>query len=206
MTASPTGKPVRGFPVEWREAAVFGALWGAVEVTLGTFLHTIRAPMIGVIMAAIAVGLLTASMMLIRRSWFPLRAALICAGLRSMIPGGGVIWGPFVGIVGQGVIVSLAFLILRKPLLAGPVAGALATIVAVLQGLIGQVVSYGKGLVEIYMTLLNKASDLLHVGQENGLVVLVLFFALVGLIGAAGGIAGWNLGRRALQRERVTSA
>ncbi|MCJ7579043.1 MAG: hypothetical protein MUP98_00740, partial [Candidatus Aminicenantes bacterium] len=60
------------FPQAWREAAVFGALWGAGETTLGAFLHATRIPLTGIIMASFGVIILTSGQMLIGRKWFPL--------------------------------------------------------------------------------------------------------------------------------------
>jgi len=192
-------------PPAWREAAVFGALWGAAEVTVGAFLHSVRVPMASVLMAGVAVALLVPSQMLVRRNWFPLRAALICAGLRALAPSG-VIWGPMFAIIMQGLVVSLMFILLRKASVAGPVAGGLAALASVGQGLFRQIMLYGGDIWALYVTMLNKGGVWLRLGEERGITTLFLFFSAVALVGACAGFVGWNIGRRALQRARVTSA
>ncbi|HHE47324.1 MAG TPA: hypothetical protein ENL08_06460 [Bacteroidetes bacterium] len=188
------------FPQAWREAAVFGALWGAGEITLGAFLTATRIPLTGVIMACFGVIILTSGQMLIGRRGFALRTALVCAGLRSLSPGG-LIFGPMFAILLQGAIVAAAFYILRKPSIAGIVSGFLVTIASILQGLIVKLFVYGLDLWLIYTSLLAKAEDLLHLHAGQGWLAVGLFFLIVGLIGSTAGGFGWRLGVAALSRE-----
>jgi len=190
----------RQFPQAWREAAVFGALWGAGEITLGAFLTAMRIPMTGVIMACFGVIILTSGQMLIRRQGFALRTALVCAGLRSLSPGG-LIFGPMFAILLQGVIVSAAFYIFRKPSIAGIISGFMVTIASVTQGLIVKLFIYGVDLWQIYINLLAKAEGLLHLHTGQGWLVVGLFFLLVGVVGVAAGGFGWRLGSAAMSRE-----
>ena len=191
------------FPRAWREAAVFGALWGAGEITLGAFLTSTRIPMGGVIMACFGVIILTAGQMLIKRRGFALRAALICAGLRSLSPGG-VMFGPMFAIVLQGVIVNLAFIIFRYPLIAGIASGFMVTITSVLQALAVKLIIFGSDLWQIYTGLLAKAEGLLGFSTGQGWIMVGIFFLLIGMVGSAAGAFGWRLGVTALAREAAS--
>ena len=182
---------------------MFGALWGAGEITLGAFLTALRIPMTGVVMACFGVVILTAGQMLVRRQGFALRTALVCAGLRSLSPGG-LIFGPMFAILLQGTIVTAAFYIFRKPLIAGIISGFLVTVASVMQGLVVKLFIYGVDLWQIYINLLAKAEGLLHLHTGQGWLVVGLFFILVGLVGVAAGGFGWRLGASALSREEET--
>lgn len=196
-----TGTKRRRFPQSWREAAVFGALWGAGEVTLGTFLTATRIPMTGIIMSCFGVIILTAGQMLIGRRWFALRTALVCAGLRSLSPGS-VIFGPMFAIVMQGLIVSLTFYFLRRPLLAGIISGFIVVWSSMLQGVAVKLIVYGASLWEICLNLLDRAENLFHLQSGQGWMVIILFFLVFGLVGSIAGAFGWKLGNVALLKEK----
>lgn len=183
-------------PLSWREAAVFGALWGALEITLGSFLHATRIPLAGVIMSAMAVAVLVAASMLIRRPWFALRAALICAAVRALSPEG-VMPGPMTAIVWQGLLVSTLFLLVRHPLITGLLAGPIATLSTQVQALVTRLVFFGIDLWDLFLSLLRKSEELLGLQTGQGWIAVTLYLILIALLGVAGGIFGWLLGRRA---------
>ncbi len=195
----------RSIPVAWREAAVFGALWGAGEVTLGAFLSSTRIPLTGVIMASFGIIILTSGQMLIRRNWFPLRTALVCAGLRSLSPGG-IIFGPMFAIILQGLIVSLVFIVFRNALVSGVVSGFAATLMSLLQGLTVKLFVYGATLWEIYLNLIAKGEALFHLRAGQGWVVVGLLIVTICSLGVVAGYAGWRIGNAALKRERQQAA
>ena len=44
----------------WPRAAVYGSLWAAVEIVVGSFLHNLRIPFAGSLLGAVGVMLMTA--------------------------------------------------------------------------------------------------------------------------------------------------
>ncbi|MFU8773240.1 MAG: hypothetical protein ACNA8H_12575, partial [Anaerolineales bacterium] len=76
--------------------AVFGALWGLVEISLGSVLKTLNVPLSGVVLAAI--GLTIA---LTGRAFVPRRGSTLFIGVLAMLLKmfslGGVIIGPMIG-------------------------------------------------------------------------------------------------------------
>ena len=42
----------------WAYVTAFGALWGSMEITLGSFLHVLRFPFAGILLASISAALL----------------------------------------------------------------------------------------------------------------------------------------------------
>lgn len=179
---------------------MFGALWGAVEMTLGAFLSATRVPLAGVLMALFGVCLMTASQALVGRSWFVLRAALICAGLRSVTPGGFII-NPLIAIALQGLIMSLAFRILRRPLLAGVVAGGLVAVASVSQGIIVKLIVYGATLLELYQEFVFRLEHWLGFQTGSHWWLIMTALAVVASLGALAGVVGWYLGRAAAKER-----
>jgi len=189
-------------PVAWREAAAFGALWGAIEITVGSFLHATRIPLSGVFLAAVGVALLTAGQILIKRNWFPLRTALVCAAIRTLSPEG-LMPGPMAAIILQGLLVSVSFRIFRTASIAGPVAGFIASIFTQLQGFVVKLIAYGGNLWELYVRLLERSEKLFHLQPGQGWYVVVFYLILISVVGILGGIFGYNLGRTALKLREV---
>ncbi|MBU1431237.1 TonB-dependent receptor [Myxococcota bacterium] len=180
----------------WREATVFGALWGALEVTFGSFLHVLRVPLSGLILTLTAVILVVAGRQLFPRPGFALRAALICAALKSFSPGG-IIIGPMIAIVVEGLLIEgAALLLLRAPALAAMVGGALATLWTILQMLLTRLLLYGLSIFELYLALLRKAADALSLPPDSGWPVLGIFLGILLISGGSAGLLGLRLARQ----------
>ncbi len=193
QTSTPTNKPL---PAAWREAALFGALWGAMEVTVGSFLHATRIPLAGMLMATAAVSFLVASHILIRRPFFPLRTALICMSLRALSPEG-LMPGPMFAILFQGALVSLLLPLFRFRLSGALVIGAFAALETQLQGFVVKLIAFGGDLWELYTRLLRRSEALFQLSPGDAWWLVALYLVLVMLVGAAGGWLGSHLGRRA---------
>jgi hypothetical protein len=179
----------------WSTAAAFGALWGTVEVTLGSFLHTLRLPFSGALLAAFGASLLVAQRQVAPARGLTVATACIAALCKSLSPGG-VILGPMVGITVEGLLVELA--LLAAPRFAGSalLAGALAVVWAVFQKVLVQFILYGATAVDLYEAALKKSGDWL--GHANaGWWLVAALLALLGLIGAIGALGGFRVGRDA---------
>lgn len=185
-------------PRTWREAAVFGALWGAVEVTVGTFLHATRVPLAGVFLSATGVALLIAGSMLLPSRGFPLRTALICAAIRALSPQG-LMPGPMIAIVFQGLLVTVVLMVFRHPLVSGLIAGFFATVSTQVQAFVVKLISYGADLWELYTRLLRQAEHLFGLEPGHGWLAVFIYLMLIGAVGLAGGFLGWRIGSEALR-------
>lgn len=106
--------------------AVFGALWGLVEISLGSVLHAIRMPMSGVVLSAI--GLTIA---LMGRFFVPKAGSTLFIGIIAMILKlfsiGSVVVGPMIGILAAAIIAEIVLTAAQRPsrpafLLAGGLA------------------------------------------------------------------------------------
>ncbi len=86
--------------------AVFGALWGVVEISLGSVLHAIRIPLTGLTLTS--VGLLVA---LIGRLFVPKRGSTFFIGVIAMVLKlfsiGNIIVGPMIGILAEALVAEL---------------------------------------------------------------------------------------------------
>ena len=181
----------------WSEAVVFGALWGAMEITLGTFLHMLRVPFAGIFLSAAAAGLLFAGTALSNDKWLPLKASLISASCRALIPAGVLIFTPMIAILMEGFFISLAIHLLGKGLLGALMSGVLATSWSLMQKFLTQLLFYGATLIDLYTGLLNKGAFWLGLDPELlGLGIVLFLVSLTWLFGLAGGLFGYLIAKK----------
>jgi hypothetical protein len=180
----------------WAQVAAFGALWGTVEITLGAFLHTLRVPLTGVLLASLGAGLLVAQRQVQPERGATLATGIVAALCKSVSPGG-VILGPMAGISVEALLVEGALFLAPRALVPAAVAGGLAATWALGQKVVTQYVVYGADVVRLYLALLAETARALGVAQTTGWGVLAGVAALVFALGAVAGVVGWAVGRRA---------
>lgn len=188
----------------WAHVTAFGALWGTLEITLGAFLHTLRLPFVGVVLAAASAALLVAQRRLLPRRGLSLATGIVAALCKSLSPGG-IILGPMIGITTEALLVELALLAAPRSLVAALLAGAFCTLWATFQGLVTQYVVFGARLIELYLKALGLAGRWLGIPAGYGWWALALLVGIVALVGALGAGLGHRLGvdsARRLARER----
>jgi hypothetical protein len=183
-------------------AAVFGALWGAVEITLGGFLHSLRIPLVGVILAAGEAGYLVAVRRLHPQWGFVTTVALVAALLRGLTPVGALLT-PLVAIFMEGVLVELAFLVLPGVRLPAVIGGALCALWSVAQMVVSHAVFLGLDALRLYDALLLAGAHQTGIAPESRYLALVLPLSLLATIGAVGGLCGARLGERARRAHAV---
>lgn len=179
----------------WSYACVFGSLWGALELTLGTFLHTLHVPKTGLMMVSLSLILLLA-----QRSIYPLRGSTLAAGviaacIKSLSPGG-IVLGPMVGILSEALIVELCLLAQPRGLFSSVLAGSLAVLWSQLHSVFKLWVYYGKDFIDVFIRLVEKFFRV-EWSMTLGWALVAAFVGLVMSLGGLSGFIGWRWGRRA---------
>jgi len=186
----------------WATAAAFGALWGTVEITLGSFLHTLKLPFSGALLASLGAALLVAQRQVAPARGLSVATACIAALCKSLSPGG-VILGPMLGIGVEGLLVELALLASPKFVGSAALGGMLAAVWAVFQKVLVQFLLYGATAVELYGAVLKKAGEWLG-HADAGWWIAAALVGVLALIGAVGGLLGWRVGRDAARELEVS--
>jgi nucleoside-triphosphatase THEP1 len=187
----------------WRRAAVYGSLWASVEIVAGSFLHNLRIPFAGSLLAAFGVLLMTAA----RRSragrgvaggdngliW---RAALVCALMKSVSPSA-VILGPMVGILMEGVLLEAMVRLARGRAIGYLAGGALAVSWSMVQRVLNALIAFGPDVVRLYVDAYKYAARSLGVSAVGPFDLVAVLVALEMAAGCAAAATGLRIARSA---------
>jgi hypothetical protein len=186
--------------------AIFGAIWGALELTLGAYLHVIFPPLADTFLVGLIMASLGAIVALIGRHFVPRMGSVfmisIVAAILKMFSLGGVVVGPLVAILAEGLLMELGLFIARRPTRWGFVlAGALAVTWNFFHKFIMTYVLYGKGVYEVYVGMVQEGANLLRIDLSYALVIVVILLLFRIVAGAVSGWIAWDLGR--VVRDRL---
>jgi nucleoside-triphosphatase THEP1 len=178
----------------WLHATACGSLWAALEIVLGSFLHNLRLPFAGTLLAAMSVMLLVAFDRRFGKPGLAWRAGLVCALMKSISPSA-VIFGPMIGIMTEALIVDLVLRVPGLRLFVATLAGALALFSALIHKIIMLLVVYGSNLATLYQSLTrfaNQETGIDALGERQLLAVLAATYLAIGIAAA---LAGRIIGR-----------
>ena len=210
---------------DWVYIAVFGALWGGIEITLGAYLHVIFPPLadtflVGVILAGMG-GLIA----LTGRHFVPHTGSVLMIGvvtaLLKALSLGGVKIGPMVAILAESLLIEAGLVLSRvEGLLLAPIkfgtpsrepsrwgfalAGALAVSWNFFHKFVMMRLLFGKGISEVAVKMVKDGNKLLGLDVRYSIAILVILLFIRLVVGAVAGWLAWDLGgavRRRLARE-----
>lgn len=172
---------------------LFGALWGALEIGLGSYLHVLKVPFIGTVMAALGIAVA-----LVGRTFVAKRGSVLFIGvvtaLLKMFSLGGIVLNPMIAILVESGLAELGLLASARPRRwAFALAGALAVSWDFLHQFFTQGILAGRGIFTIYQWTLEQGARLLGVDPSAALLLLALLLALRLAVGAAAGFLAWSL-------------
>jgi len=180
--------------------AIFGAIWGALEMTLGSYLHVIipplATPLIGVGTAMTAVGMVVA---LIGHLFVPKVGSVLMIGvvtaMLKALSVGGVSLSPMIAIVIECSLAEVGLILSRKPRRWGFVlAGSMAVLWTFFHKFFASYVFLGRGIYEVYLGMLREGAQVLGIDARYGLAIIAAFPLTRIVIGGAAGWLAWELG------------
>ena len=182
---------------------VFGALWGAVETTIGSVLHTLNVPLSGLLLTGIGIAVA-----LIGRLFVPQRGSVLAIGVVAaflkMFSIGGIVILPVLGILMESLLAELILSLRARPgrgIFAA--AGGLATFWPFVHPFLTQGLLAGSGIFTIYTRTIQNGARLLGLPDTAVLAILAALILLHFLVGAVAGLIAWDAGRVIARRLRV---
>jgi len=176
--------------------AVFGTLWGIVEISLGTVLKSLNLPLSGVILSTL--GLAVA---MIGRVFVPRRGSTLFTGVIAMLLKlfslGGVIIAPMIAIFAEALVAELVLSLFKRPRRSiFMLAGGLGVLWVLVHPFIANPLLYGRTLFVVWLDLLDKGSRLIGL-DTNAVLGILLFMVAVHLaVGALAGWLAWDVGNQ----------
>jgi hypothetical protein len=193
----------------WVYIGLFGSLWGAAEITLGSALHLVFPPLANTFLVGLIMTSIGCSVALTGRRFVPRRGGILLIGLIAAIlkaiGPGTVKIGPMIAIMAESLLMEAGLLFRTESTRSGCIlAGMLALSWNFFHRFMMMGLLYGKGIAEIAVRMAGEANGVFGLDERNLLVVLIVLLVIRVLCGALCGLAAWTLGdriRRRVQRE-----
>lgn len=179
---------------------LFGAIWGALEVSLGSYLHVLRVPFVGTLMTALGITIALVGRAFVAKRGSVLYIGVVAALLKAFSLGGIVI-NPMLAIVVESALAEAGLWPSRHPRRSTYVlAGALAVSWDFFHQFFTQGLLAGRGIFTVYEWTLTQGAELLGLDAGAPLLVLALLLALRVSVGAVVGYLAWSLARAVRRR------
>lgn len=175
--------------------ALFGALWGAIEISFGSILNGLHLPFGGAILSAMGLTVVLTGRLFVPRPGATLFAGVI-ATLLKLLSIGGVIVGPMIGILTESLLAEMALTLFVRPSRpAFLLAGALGPAWTLVQPFVTGLLLFGRDTMEIWLGLAQEASSLLGVAGTATFWLVGILLGLHMLLGASSGWLAWEAGK-----------
>jgi ABC-type thiamin/hydroxymethylpyrimidine transport system permease subunit len=180
--------------------AVFGALWGLVEISLGSVLHAINIPLTG--LALTCVGLAVA---MIGRLFVPRRGSTIFIGVIATVLKlfsiGNIIIGPMIAILAEALIAEIILDLFPRPSrLAFMLTGAGGALWTLVQPFVTGLLLFGRSLLVVWLDLIDLGARIFHLDSNAAIWIAGLMTLLYLAVGAVAGWLAWQVGKLLVAR------
>ena len=186
----------------WTYAALFGALWGALEATLGPAVYLGKVPFRGTLMGIVGLLCLICLRRLQPRPGVCLLAGAVAIFLKIFTLGG-FYPGPIIGIAVQSLMVEIAMTGLGGGAIAAAVGGFATLATNPLQKLGMTWLVAGPEAVSASFELLEESASALGFPGVQAVVLLWSVVVATGTAGAIGGLWAWRVAGRVARRIGV---
>jgi len=184
---------------QWTYAALFGALWGALEASVGTAVHLGRMPLRGVLMGILGLLCLVCLRRLQPRPGVCLLAGLVAAFLKIFTLGG-LYPGPLVGIMVEAVAVELAMTLTGGRALGAVLGGAVTLGTNPVQKLAMTWLVAGTEAMRSIVDIGEKTLASIGLQGLGPVAIVTLLVATQAVVGALGGLWAWRMAGRVARR------
>lgn len=177
--------------------AVFGALWGLMEMTLGVTLKGLRIPMGGALLTAVANVIFLTGRYFVRQRGSILMMGAVAA-LMKIFSIATIITGPFLAILLEAAFAEILITLLGINRISYCLTPVFLLLYTILHPFISQGLLFGDDIFTIYLLTFRKMAEVLHIGL-NHLSWVVLIYAGIHIF--LGLMSGWLAYSLALKVE-----
>ena len=179
--------------------AVFGAVWGGMEMMLGGVLHGFHIPMRGMVMASVGAFLICSARLWIGGPWTAVSMGVVAAFLKLFSVGGLVIL-PATAIIMESITAEICFFILGDKVLGCAAAGAGVVVYTVLHRILAILLIYRAEIEEMIRLFSAESSLFEKIGLFSTVIVLTVYTLIHIIIGGIVGLTAYYAVGRARRR------
>ncbi len=184
--------------------AIFGALWGLVEITLGVVIKGIRLPMGGALLAAICSIIFLTGRFFIRRRGSILMMGGIAATLK-IFSVGTVIAGPFIAILIESLIAEVLISLLGVHRFSYVMTASALSVYTIFHPFISQGIIFGENIYKIYIETFQKITQLLQLEFSYLIWIILIYVFLHLILGTTSGWLAYSLALRVKKEFPINS-
>ncbi|KAF5034386.1 NTPase [anaerobic digester metagenome] len=196
---------------KWVYAAALACLWASSEIILGSFLHNLKVPMRGTILASIAVIIMTAVGYRFRLKGIYWRAGLLTAAMKTLSPSA-VLLGPMMAITIQGLLMEIVITTGGTRRIMFILGGAISITWNFAHLILGYWLYYGNDVVALGSSLVQYAQKETGWQFITGWGLIAAFGSIYFIAGAVSGFIGTSMKKpdsnrtlRVPKKEKQTS-
>jgi len=191
---------------DWVHVAVFGALWGVVEIGLGSYMHILFPSLTNTFFTGLILGGIGISVALIGRQFVPRTGAVFMIGvvtaLLKLLSFGGIKLGPAVAILAESMLMEIGLLWYGgRARWSYALAGALAMAWNAVHPFVMLPLLFGRSLGQVYTKLARDGASFLSLEVRDAVLILVVLLVIRAVVGSVAGWLAWDLAK--LVRERI---
>ncbi len=194
----------RKLNVVWYKAAALGSIWASFEIVLGSFLHNIKFPLSGTILAMLSVILLITFAQIWKDKGLFVRAGLIAALMKSISPSA-ILIGPMTGIFFEALIIEICLSVFGRNFFAYLLSGIFALYSVIIHKIITLLILYGTDIVRISKNLYFFIIKQLNVNDLNFWEALLLLSTFYVILGIFASLIGYFTGREARKSSNTVN-
>ena len=185
--------------------AVFGTLWGLIEISLGSVIKSLHIPFSGTVLAGIGLCIV-----MVGRVFVPQRGSTLFIGVIAMLLKlfsiGNILIGPMFGILGEAVVAELVFSITNRQSRGTFVlAGGLGVLFTLVQPFMTGLLFFGRDPFLVWLDMLDNGSRLLGLTGNAAIWIVLALVAVHLVIGGVAGWLAWDIGRQLRDRMGKTT-
>jgi len=191
---------------DWVYIGLFGALWGAIELSFGTILHVLFPPVANTFFTGIILTTIGCIVVLCSRFLVPHRGGVLLVGLVTavlkLVSPGGVKLGPIVAILMESVLMEGAlFLSSKNRAAVFMTSGVLALVWNFVHRFVMLRLLYGKRFTEVAVKMAKGGSSVFGFADERVVPTLLTLLLIQIACGVAAGYLAFRLGGRIIRRR-----
>jgi ABC-type thiamin/hydroxymethylpyrimidine transport system permease subunit len=180
---------------------VFAGCWGAIEITLGALLHTLRVPFLGAVMAGAGIAIALVGRLYVPKTGSIALIALVTA-LLKLLSVGGIVLSPMIAIIGEGLVAEVCVLVLGSGRVGFVVAASAAASWSLAHAFLRVWLTGGMDLLGSYVVIVERGAGTVGLPPSSGGAILAVLVAVHVAIGAVAGLLAWRVGQGLRRRGR----